>query len=136
MATDGGNEAAWAATELAAIDGYDEIELATRRTDGTLRSSRIVWVVRHGDSLFVRSVNGSDAAWYRGAQSRHAGVVTAGTLSRDVTFVEAGEHAGDLTRLDDTLDQAYRSKYGRWPGPVEQITAQPARATTLRLDPA
>jgi hypothetical protein len=136
MATDDGNETTWAPAELAAIDGSDEIEVSTRRTDGSLRSPRIVWVVRHGDSFYVRSVNGSDAAWYRGVQSRHGGVVTAGTLSRNVTFVEAGEHVGDATGLDDVLDQAYRAKYGRWPGPVEQITAEAARATTLRLDPA
>ena len=62
--------------------------------------------------------------------------MTAGSLGRDVTFVDAGDHVGDDTGLDDALDRAYRTKYGRWPGPVDRITAQPARATTLRLDPA
>jgi hypothetical protein len=125
---------AWASPELAAIDRADEIQVSTRRADGTLRTSRIVWVVREGDSFYVRSVNGPEAAWYRGVQSRHAGVVTVGRLGRDVTFAEAGDHAGDDTGLDDTLDEAYRAKYGRWTGPVKRITAQPARETTLRLD--
>ena len=53
---------AWTSTELATIDGAVEIEVATRRADGTVRTARIVWVVRHGDSLYVRSVNGTDAA--------------------------------------------------------------------------
>jgi hypothetical protein len=53
-----------------------------------------------------------------------------------VTFVEAGDHVGDDTGLDDRLDEAYRAKYGRWSGPVTRITAQPARENTLRLDPA
>ena len=126
----------WTSTELAAVDRADEIEVSTRRADGTMRSSRIVWVVRDGDSFYVRSVNGPDAAWYRGVQSGHAGAVTAGPLGRDVTFVEAGDHVGDHTGLDDRLDEAYRAKYGRWAGPVTRITAQPARETTLRLDPA
>ena len=48
---------AWTSSELATIDGgADEIEVATRRADGTVRTARIVWVVRHGDSLYVRSV--------------------------------------------------------------------------------
>lgn len=126
----------WASTDLAAIDGADEIQVSTRRADGTLRTSRIVWAVRKGDSFYVRSVNGPAAGWYRGVQSRHAGAVTVGTLDRHVTFVEVGEHAGDDTGLDDTLDEAYRAKYGRWSAPVKRITAQPARETTLRIDPA
>ena len=127
---------AWTSTELATIDGADEIEVATRRADGTVRTARIVWVVRHGDSLHVRSVNGTDAAWYRGVQSGHAGVVSVGRFDHDVVFVEAGNHVGDDTGLDETLDEAYRAKYGRWGGPVERITAQRAQDTTLRLDPA
>jgi hypothetical protein len=54
---------------LAAVDRADEIEVSTRRADGALRTARIVWVVRDGDSFYVRSVNGPDAAWYRGVQS-------------------------------------------------------------------
>ena len=127
---------AWTSTELAAVDRADEIEVSTRRGDGSLRTSRIVWVVRDGDSFYLRSVNGPEAAWYRGVQSRHAGVVTVGRLGRDVTFVEVGNHVGDDTGLDDRLDAAYRAKYGRWAGPVTRITAQPASETTLRLDPA
>ena len=128
---------AWTSTELATIDGgADEIEVATRRADGTVRTARIVWVVRHGDSLYVRSVNGINAAWYRGVQSRHAGVVSVGRFDHDVVFVEAGNHVGEDTGLDETLDEAYRAKYGRWGDAVKRITAQPARDTTLRLDPA
>ena len=89
------------------VDRADEIEVSTRRADGALRTSRIVWVVRDGDSFYVRSVNGPEAAWYRGVQSRHAGLVTVGRLGRDVTLVEVGIHVGDDTRLDDRLDEAY-----------------------------
>ena len=126
----------WTSTELSVIDRADEIEVRTRRGDGTLRTPRIVWVVRNVDSFYVRSVNGAGAGWYRGVQSRHAGVLTAGRVRRNVTFVEAGDHVGDDNGLDDALDDAYRAKYGRWPGPVEHITRRKARDTTLRLDPA
>lgn len=119
----------WTPAEIDAIDAADELDLATRRADGTLRTARIVWVVRYEDDLYVRSVNGRDAAWYRGVQTRHEGHVDAGGVSKEVTFTEA-----DALR-DDALDAAYRRKYGRYPGPTAHITAPAARETTLRLDP-
>ncbi|MCW2528096.1 MAG: hypothetical protein JWM76_2956 [Pseudonocardiales bacterium] len=127
---------AWTPAELDEIDGTGEVDVAARRTDGTLRSARIVWVVRYGDAVYVRSVNGTAAAWYRGVQTRHEGELTAGGLERPVAFVETGEHTGDSSELDDALDAAYRNKYGRSSSAVAHITAYAARATTLRLDPA
>ena len=126
----------WTASELTAIDATGEVGIATRRSGGTLRTARIVWIVRHEDAVYVRSVNGTTAAWYRGVQTRHEGELTAGRLQRNVAFVEAGEHAGDDSSLDDTLDAAYRDKYGHSSSAVAAITADVARATTLRVDPA
>jgi hypothetical protein len=91
-----------------------------------------VWSVRDHDAIYVRSVNGPDAAWYRGVQTRHTGHLTAGGLDRDVTFVEADHTAAEL---DDTLDAAYRGKYGSG-GAVQRIISDRARRTTLRLVPA
>jgi hypothetical protein len=125
---------AWTAAQLDAIDGADELGLATRRADGTLRTPRIVWVVRHDDGLYVRSVNGIHAAWYRGVQTAHAGHITAGGVESDVHFTEADHAQGDGA-LDERLDAAYRRKYGRYPGPTASITAAAARETTLRIDP-
>lgn len=125
--------ASWGPTELDAIDRDGEITIASRRGDGTLRTGRIVWSVRHGDAVYVRSVNGPDAAWYRGVQTRHAGRLGAGNLKRDVTFVETDHTPGNP--MDDTLDGAYRAKYGAG-APVRAITSARARLTTLRLDPA
>lgn len=126
----------WTAGELSTIDGAGEVEVATRRSDGTLRAARIVWVVRLDDAVYVRSVNGTTAAWYRGVQTCHAGALSAGRLRREVAFVEAGEHAGGGSGLDDALDATYRDKYGRSSSAVAAITADVARATTLRVDPA
>jgi hypothetical protein len=125
----------WTSAEIDTIDHTGEVDIATRRRDGTLRSTRIVWIVRHDDAVYVRSVNGADAAWYRGVQTRHEGELTAGRLRRDVTFVEAGEHADGSSALDAALDVAYRNKYG-CSSAVTAITADTARATTLRIDPA
>ena len=126
----------WRAGELSAIDGCGEAGIATRRSDGTLRAARIVWIVRHGNAVYVRSVNGTTAAWYRGVQTCHQGGLSAGRLQRGVVFAEAGAHAGEGRELDDALDGAYRGKYGRSSSTVARITADVARATTLRVDPA
>jgi hypothetical protein len=126
----------WRAGELSTIDGNGEVAIATRRSDGTLRAARIVWIVRHGDAVYVRSVNGTTAAWYCGVQTCHEGELSAGRLRRGVVFVEAGTHAGEGSGLDEALDAAYRGKYGRSSSAVARITADVARATTLRVDPA
>ncbi|MDX6344294.1 MAG: hypothetical protein QOH87_4432 [Trebonia sp.] len=77
----------WRADELSAIDGCGEAGIATRRSDGTLRPARVVWIVRHGDAVYVRSVNGT-AAWYRGVQTCYEGELSAKSLQRGVVFVE------------------------------------------------
>ena len=51
----------WDADELSTIDGTGEVDVATPRGDGRLRAARIVWIVRHGDAVYVRSVNGTSA---------------------------------------------------------------------------
>ena len=126
----------WRADELSTIDGNGEVEIATRRSDGMLRAARIVWIVRNGNAVYVRSVNGTTAAWYRGVQTCHEGKLSAGRLQRGVVFAEAGAHAGEGSGLDDALDAAYRRKYGSSSSAVARITADVARATTLRVDPA
>ena len=79
----------WRADELSTIDGCGEVDIATRRSDGTVRAARIVWIVRHGNAVYVRSVNGTTAAWYRGVQTCHEDELSAGRpfgcrLSRQV----------------------------------------------------
>jgi hypothetical protein len=96
---------AWTNDQLARIGPTGELEIAGRREDGTVRKPRIVWVVRLGDSLYVRSVNGPDAVWYRGVRTSMQGHIKAGGVDEDITVVDV-DHA-----LDDALD-AYRTKPG------------------------
>src|SRR5438552_1417153 len=82
---------AWTRGELDKIAAADEVEIASLRHDGTLRSPVTVWVIRHGDDLYVRSVKGSAGAWFRGTKSRNEGRIQAGGVARDVTFGEADD---------------------------------------------
>jgi hypothetical protein len=79
----------WTRDELSKIGAAEEVQIVSIRRDGTVRKPVTVWVVPHGDSLYLRSVNGRTAAWFRGAQERHEGRVRAGRAEKDVTFVDA-----------------------------------------------
>ena len=120
---------AWTSDELTKIEHADELEIASVRRDGTLRNPVTVWVVRHGDDLYVRSVNGRAGSWFRGAQARHEAHIEAGGVDKDVLLVETDD-------LNDELDAVYRSKYRRYAESiVGSIVSPKARATTLELEP-
>jgi hypothetical protein len=120
---------AWTSDELDTIGAAEELDLASVRRDGTLRNPVAMWVVRHGDEIYVRSVNGRGSSWFRGAQARHEAHIQAGGVHKDVTLVETDHVGGEV-------DAAYRAKYGRrYPSIVPAIVAPEARAATLELVP-
>ena len=122
---------AWTNDELTTIGAAEELQIASLRADGTLRTPVTIWVVRHGDDLYVRSVQGRTAAWFRGTQVRHEGHIRAGGVEKDVTFVEETEPG-----IADQLDAAYRTKYHRYDARyVDPMVAPEARAATIKLVP-
>jgi hypothetical protein len=122
---------AWTNDELTKIGTAEELQIASQRRNGTLRNPVTVWVVRHGDDLYVRSVRGRTGAWFRGAQARHEGHISAGGVEKDVTFIE-GDDA-----INDVLDAAYRDKYRRYAANIVGSTVTPqAREATLKLVPS
>jgi len=121
----------WASDELSKIGKAEELQIASLRSDGTLRKPVTIWVVRIGDDLYVRSVNGRTSAWFRGTQVRHEGRIQAGGVDKDVSFVEETAPA-----IDDQIDAAYRTKYRRYAGSVlNSILTPKARSATLKLVP-
>ncbi|HLW48552.1 MAG TPA: DUF2255 family protein [bacterium] len=122
--------AAWTSDELDKIAAADELQLAARRRDGTLRRPVTIWVVRHGDDLYVRSAYGRGSAWFRGVQDRHESHIRAGGVDKDVAVVEAEDD------INDALDAAYRTKYRRYSATyVDSIVSPGARAATLKFVP-
>jgi len=120
----------WASNELNKIGTAEELQIASLRQDGTLRKPVTIWVVRFGDDLYVRSVNGRTGAWFRGTQVRHEGHIQAGGIDKDVTFVDA-----DLG-INDQIDAAYRTKYRRYAANiVGSIVTPEARSSTIKLVP-
>jgi hypothetical protein len=120
----------WTSDELDKIGTAEELEIASLRRDGTLRNPVTIWVVRHGDDLYVRSVNGRTGAWFRGTQVRHEGHIRAGGVDKAVTFVEADP------AINDRIDTAYRTKYRRYGANiVNTIVSSEARSATIKLVP-
>jgi hypothetical protein len=121
---------AWSKDELNKIGSADELRIAALRADDTLRKPVIIWVVRIGDELYVRSVNGRTSAWFRGVQVQHAGRIWAGGMEKEVTFVE---ETGP--EINEKIDAAYTAKYRRSPSSVEHINSPTARTATIKLVP-
>jgi hypothetical protein len=120
----------WTTDELTRIGSAEELQIASLRRDGTLRNPVTIWVVPHDGGLYVRSVRGRTAAWFRGTQERHEGRIQAGGFEKDVTLMDAGHD------IDAEVDAAYRAKYRRYAGSVLNSVLTPeARSTTIKLEP-
>ena len=117
---------AWTDEELDAIGEAAELELAPARSDGTLRDPVTIWVVRHGDALYIRSWRGPAGRWYRAVLDTRRGHVRCGGVDSDVRLVDFDDDT------DDAVDAAYRRKY---PGDryLASMVRPEARATTLEL---
>lgn len=119
----------WTNDELTRIGRADELEMAPLRSDGTPRTAVPIWVVRDGDDLYVRSYRGSTGSWYRAARASHQGHIRSGGVGKDVTLTEVADPG-----VNDRIDAAYRSKYGRF-GAAYVNPMVAARDTTLKLVP-
>jgi len=120
----------WVALELEKVGKATEIQLASRRADGSLPAYVTMWVVRAGDALYVRSAYGPDNPWYRRAIASGIGRIRAGGLERDVGF------AGSSPEVQAAIDAAYHAKYDRYgPKIVGTVVGPAAAALTIRLVP-
>ena len=121
----------WTSDELNKIGKAEELQIASLRNDGTLRKPVTIWVVRLGDDLYVRSVNGRTSAWFRGVQTRYEGHIRAGGVVKDVSFVEEPDLA-----INNQIDTVYRTKYRRYAESIiNHINSSEARAATIKLVP-
>jgi hypothetical protein len=121
----------WTTDELDVFARAEELQVASRRDDGSLRPFVTMWVVIAGGDAYVRSAGGPDRPWYRRALASGTGRIRAGAVEHDVTF-ETTEPAPE-----DAIDTAYHAKYDRYgPKIVGSVTGPDAHAVTIRLVPA
>jgi hypothetical protein len=121
---------AWKSDPLAKIGAAEEVQIAPLGREDKPQKPVTVWVVRHGDDLYVRSVRGRSGHWFRGTQERHEGWIRAGRVQQNVTFVDADHD------IDEAVDADYRAKYRRYAGSILNSVLTPeARSTTTKLVP-
>ncbi|QTX06013.1 DUF2255 family protein [Agromyces archimandritae] len=121
---------AWTADELERIGDAEELQVSSRRRDGSLRPFVTIWVVVVAGAVYIRSAYGPDNGWYRRAKAAGTGRIRAGGVERDVTFTP-----GDPAE-NEAVDGAYRDKYAAHPASiVATVVGEPAGSTTLRVSP-
>jgi hypothetical protein len=120
----------WTSDELNKIGAAEELLIAPRRGDGTLRKAVVIWVVRLSNDLYVRSAYGRTSAWFRGVQVRYEGRIQAGGVEKDVSFVEETDPG-----VNGKIDAAYLTKYARYPQYVAPMVTPEVRAATIKLVP-
>jgi len=122
--------ATWSPEDLQNIAASEELQLASRRPDGSLRPFVTMWVVRAGDNLYVRSAYGPGNPWYRRATASGAGRIRAGGIERDVSFASVS------AEVRDDIDAAYHAKYDQYgPRIVGSVVGPAAHQVTVRLVP-
>ena len=89
---------AWSARELERICSAKELQIATKRADGTLRRWVPIWVVCVGDQVYVRTWYRREDGWFgQVLGSRRARIHVPG-LEADVAVEDVGEDKNRATR--------------------------------------
>jgi len=121
--------AEWTKQELREIAEGDDLHIAPFREDGlTYGTPTWIWSVVVGDALYVRAYNGTESRWYQAALRQKAGRISAAGMTKEVAFEPIGGS------INDSIDDAYRSKYADSPYLKPMIGAR-ARAATVRIMP-
>jgi hypothetical protein len=125
---------AWSPDELERIAAAEELQIAAKRADGTLRRDVPIWVVSAGGQVYVRTWYRRDNGWFGHAVDARRARIRIPGLEADVTVEDVGD---DKSELRASVDAAYRAKYGRYgETTVDRMVSDDAAATTLRLVPA
>jgi hypothetical protein len=112
---------AWSPDELERIGRAAELQIASRRSAGSLRRYVTIWAVRSGNDVYIRSAYGPNNGWYRRAKASGEGRIRAGGVERDVSFEEAQPDTADA------VTAAYHAKYDGY-GPAIVGTGRVARS--------
>jgi hypothetical protein len=119
----------WSNDELERIVSKDDLHISPLREDGvTYGTPTWIWSVAADRELFVRAYNGQKSRWYQAAMRQKAGRITAGGMTKEVTFESANDE------IENRIDDAYRAKYKGSPYLSPMIGAR-ARAATLKVMP-
>jgi hypothetical protein len=119
----------WPKDELRKIAEADDLHISPLREDGeTYGTPTWIWPLGVDDALYVRAYNEHNSSWYKAAMQQKAGRIIAAGMTKEVTFESVGG------RINDRIDDAYRSKYKGSPYVSPMIGAR-ARSATVKVTP-
>jgi len=119
----------FAETDLTAIAQAEEVRIETRAADGTVHRT-IIWIVEHDGQLYVRSVNGAGARWFREATADTAVALLLGDRRYLAHVVPATDPASI-----EACSAGLRAKY-RGDSSLGSMLEAQTLPTTLRVVPA
>jgi len=114
------------AEDRALLAASEEVRIETRAADGTVHRT-IIWVVVDGDDVFIRSVNGLGARWYREAVGDSLVALIADGRRIDALLLAAAD--GDSV---ERCSAALRTKYRADPA-LPTMLVPHTLPTTLRV---
>ncbi|HUG29103.1 MAG TPA: DUF2255 family protein [Candidatus Limnocylindria bacterium] len=115
--------------DRAAIAAADEIEIETHATDGTVHRT-IIWIVTSDGDVYVRSVNGPGARWYREATA--TGEADLHLDGRPIPArVEAAANAAGVAACSEALRAKYTADSS-----LQSMLMPETLPTTLHVVPA
>jgi hypothetical protein len=121
----------WTADEAQRISAAPELEIASRRPDGTPRGWVPIWVVSVSGQVYVRTWYRRDTGWFGRVVAAGQARIRVPGLEADVAVADVGAGPAGVRA---GVDSAYQAKYGRRGG-TERMVTEAAAATTLRLSP-
>ena len=120
----------WTSDEPVRVSSAAELELTSRRADGSYRPYVTIWVVGAADCLYVRSAHGWNNGWFQWVLKSGEGRVRTAGVERDVAFEQPGPDVAAA------VTAAYHAKYDRYgPSIVGTVISAEAVTSTLRLAP-
>ena len=117
-------------SDRAALAAAEEIRIETRSPSGSAHRT-IIWVAEHDGVIYIRSVNGPEARWYREATESGPGSVAIHVDGRrvPVQLVPATDPAS-IEACSDGLRAKYRRSYS-----LQSMLVDDVLDTTLRVEP-
>ena len=118
-------------SDLAALAAAKEIKIETRSAAGTEHRT-IIWIAEHDGAIYIRSVNGPDARWYREATATDARPTAVHVDGRriPVQLVPATDPAS-IEACSEGLRAKYKRSYS-----LKSMLVDDVLDTTLRVEPA
>jgi deazaflavin-dependent oxidoreductase (nitroreductase family) len=110
----------------AALDGTNEIDLVTTGRKSGRESSRPVWFVRQGETLYLVPVTGTDSQWYKNVLARPTIRLTAAGAQ----YATDAAPIKDAHKVDQIVDE-FRAKYGSQD--IARFYANPNAAVEIAL---